>query len=213
MVMAQNDATHATEAPLRKVIADMQKGAPDAASVEPELGAAVLAQGPAIGTLLKSLGPLQRVEFSGTADGTDTYKVTFANGATGWTIRMSPSGKIAGLFFKPLPVAETNGEDATVAGLSGTLLKPKSASEPPPVVLLIGGSGPTDRNGNQGGAGAGELRQLAEQLAERGIASLRYDKRGIGRSATPGLREEDLVLNTYVADAAPGSAGCNSAPI
>ncbi len=68
-------------------------------------------------------------------------------------------------------------------------------------MLLIGGSGPTDRNGNQGGTGPGELRQLAEQLAEKGIASLRYDKRGVGRSPAPGLREEDLVLNSYVDDA------------
>ena len=91
------------------------------------------------------------------------------------------------------------------AACLGTLLKPKSlkpdGSEPPPVVLLIGGSGPTDRNGNQGGTGPAELRQLAEQLAEQGIASLRYDKRGVGRSPAPGLREEDLVLNAYVEDA------------
>ena len=95
--------------------------------------------------------------------------------------------------------------DVSVAGLSGTLLKPKpgtaNASERPPVVLLIGGSGPTDRNGNQGATGPAELRQLAEQLAEKGIASLRYDKRGVGRSPAPGLREEDLVLSTYVDDA------------
>ncbi|MCP6726099.1 lysophospholipase, partial [Klebsiella pneumoniae] len=59
----------------------------------------------------------------------------------------------------------------------------------------------TDRNGNQGGTGPGELRQLAEQLAERGIASLRYDKRGVGRSVLPGMREQDVVLSSFVDDA------------
>jgi pimeloyl-ACP methyl ester carboxylesterase len=101
----------------------------------------------------------------------------------------------------PIEGPEKAGDDVTVAGLSGTLLKPPGVTHPP-VVLLIGGSGPTDRNGNQGGAGPGELRQLAEALAQRGIASLRYDKRGIGRSAVAGLREQDLVLDTFVEDAA-----------
>ena len=203
--IAQNDAAHTTEGPLRKIIADLQRGAPDADSMEPELGAAVQAQAAAMAGLLKSVGPLKQVEFTGSGNGADTYRVTFENGASDWMIRLSPSGKIGGLFFKPLPVAEANGEGVEVAGLSGTLLKPKPAgageNAHPPIVLLIGGSGPTDRDGNQGGTGAGELRQLAEQLAERGIASLRYDKRGIGRSLAPGLREEDLVLNTYVEDA------------
>lgn len=205
MVLAQNDASNATEGPLRKIIADLQRGAPDLGSMEPELGAAVQAQAAAMASLLKSLGPLKQVELTNTGYGADTYKVTFENGASNWTIRLTPAGKIAGLFFKPLPVAETSGDDVTVTGLSGTLLKPKPAGSnenaPPPVVLLIGGSGPTDRNGNQGSDGPGELRQLAEQLAEKGIASLRYDKRGVGRSLAPGLREEDLVLNTYVEDA------------
>jgi alpha-beta hydrolase superfamily lysophospholipase len=205
MMLAQNDAARETEGPLQKIITDLQRGAPDAGSMEPELGSAVQAQAAAVAGMLQPLGSLQKIEFKSAESGTDTYKVTFENGATNWMIRMSPAGKIAGLFFKPIPVADANGEDVTVAGLSGTLLKPKflksEAGERPPVVLLIGGSGPTDRNGNQGGTGPGELRQLAEQLAENGIASLRYDKRGVGRSPAPGLREEDLLLNGYVDDA------------
>ncbi|MDA9524514.1 hypothetical protein XI06_30570 [Bradyrhizobium sp. CCBAU 11434] len=104
------------------------------------------------------------------------------------------------MLFKPVAAPETRGDDVAMDGLSGTLLKPRDV-EHPPVVLLIGGSGPTDRNGNQGGTGPGELRQLAEQLAEKGIASLRYDKRAVGRSAVAGLREKDFVLNSFVDDA------------
>jgi alpha-beta hydrolase superfamily lysophospholipase len=168
--------------------------------MEPELGSAVQAQAAGIAGLLKSLGRLQQVEFTGAENGTDVYKVTFDHGATNWLIRIAPTGKIAGLLFKPVAAPEARGDDVALNGLSGTLLKPRD-SEHPPVVLLISGSGPTDRNGNQGGTGPGELRQLAEALAEKGIASLRYDKRAVGRSAVAGLREEDFVLNSFVDDA------------
>ena len=45
-------------------------------------------------------------------------------------------------------------------------------------------------------------RLLAEALAADGIASLRYDKRGIGESKVAGLNETDLRFETYVQDAA-----------
>lgn len=68
--------------------------------------------------------------------------------------------------------------------LFGTLLLP--AGKPPfPVALIIAGSGQTDRNGNSIGLGkSDELRLLAEGLAQSGIATLRYDKRGVGASAS-----------------------------
>lgn len=75
---------------------------------------------------------------------------------------------------------------------------------PQPVALLIAGSGPTDRNGNTTLV-AGQnnsLKLLAEGLAAHGIASVRYDKRGIGASAAAGPQEVDLRFDTYVTDAA-----------
>ena len=85
--------------------------------------------------------------------------------------------------------------------LYGTMEVP--ASKPPyPVVLIIAGSGPTDRDGNssmlQGKNNS--LKMLAEDLAALGIASLRYDKRFIGESRITGLKEEDLRFDTYVDD-------------
>lgn len=84
--------------------------------------------------------------------------------------------------------------------LRGTLLLPQSDT-PPPVALLIAGSGPTDRDGNnpEGGNNA-YLRKLAEALAENGIASVRYDKRGVARSLPAAPREEELSVDGYVAD-------------
>jgi pimeloyl-ACP methyl ester carboxylesterase len=129
---------------------------------------------------------------------------------------MSPSSKIAALSFRPDAASayalDPNGEDVAVAGLCGTLRKP-SGVDRPPVVLLVAGSGPTDRNGNQAGREPSELRQIAEALAERGIASLRYDKRAVGRSFVPaGFREQDLVIDNFVDDAASWVAWLNQRP-
>lgn len=94
-------------------------------------------------------------------------------------------------------------EVSTAAGkLSGTLALP-AGEGPWPVVMMIAGSGPTDRDGNSTllGLGTGFMRQLAHALAAIGIASLRYDKRGVGDSTHPGLREADLRFRDMVDDA------------
>ncbi len=67
--------------------------------------------------------------------------------------------------------------------LKGTLLTPGPRT---PVVLLIPGSGAVDRDDNGGPVKAGTLKLLAEGLAERGIASVRVDKRGLYASAAAG---------------------------
>ncbi|MGR6965428.1 alpha/beta hydrolase family protein [Geodermatophilus sp. URMC 61] len=67
--------------------------------------------------------------------------------------------------------------------LAGTLTLPDS-SAPVPAVLLASGSGPIDRDSNHRRARFDVSRQLAHALAAAGLASLRYDKRGVGE--TPG---------------------------
>lgn len=82
----------------------------------------------------------------------------------------------------------------------GTLLLPES-KEKVPVVLIIAGSGPTDRNGNNPMMKNNSLKMLAECLKENGIASLRYDKRGIAQSAKSMQNERDIRLENYINDA------------
>jgi pimeloyl-ACP methyl ester carboxylesterase len=85
---------------------------------------------------------------------------------------------------KQRAVRFTGSEGAT---LVGTLLLPIwSELEKVPGVVLVSGSGPTDRDGNNALVPdrIDLLKQIAQLLAEAGIASLRYDKRGIGASTS-----------------------------
>ena len=92
----------------------------------------------------------------------------------------------------------------------GTLLLPtsltrqSSVSHPVPVVLIIAGSGPTDRNGNtiRLGLNTNMYKLLADSLSAHGIASLRYDKRGIGASISAMTSESDMRFEDYISDAA-----------
>jgi alpha/beta superfamily hydrolase len=83
----------------------------------------------------------------------------------------------------PAAVRETPILLQTASGsIEGTLTLPEK-NTPIPVALIIAGSGPTDRNGNNPTMHNGSLRMLADSLAKYGIASVRYDKRGVGASA------------------------------
>lgn len=114
--------------------------------------------------------------------------------------------RIAGIFNRPNksatqpPLYHTNYKVAVRGGeLSGELLTPApEAGQKPPVALIIAGSGPTDRDGNNPlGVKAAPYRMLAEALQKNGIASYRFDKRFIGESANfkgvDSLRIEDYM--------------------
>lgn len=88
------------------------------------------------------------------------------------------------------------------APLSGSLLTPQKPT-PGPAVLLIAGSGPTDRDGDtiMAGSTPATLKLIAQALAQAGRPSLRYDKRGVGASAAAIAAEADMRFTTAVDDA------------
>ena len=72
--------------------------------------------------------------------------------------------------------------EISFAGLSGTLTVPREGSGVFPAVLLLTGSGPIDRDSNHRKIRFDVTAQVAAALAEVGVASFRYDKRGVGES-------------------------------
>lgn len=113
------------------------------------------------------------------------------------------------LLAASLATAATAGEETLRVARSwgtmyGTLLAPDGGSDT--AVLLIAGSGPTDRDGNSGaGLAPNSYLLLARALEREGIASLRYDKRGVGASrfARPEeVRQEELRFEDFIEDAA-----------
>lgn len=108
------------------------------------------------------------------------------------------------LFFSTAHAVEKNIILTTPTGeIHGILLMPDN-EEPCPLVIIIAGSGPTDMNGNTIGSELqnNSLKMLAEGLTAKGIASLRYDKRGIGKSQAAIMSEEELRFEHYIDDAA-----------
>lgn len=100
------------------------------------------------------------------------------------TVGFDPAGLVSGLYvqFVTVPQQTDAYEEISVSvgaqaqKLSGLLTLPKGV-EQPPVVLLVQGSGPSDMDETIGNAPNRPFADLAHGLAERGIATLRYDKR------------------------------------
>lgn len=108
------------------------------------------------------------------------------------------------MFFSTAWAVEKNITLATPSGdIHGVLLMP-DVEQPCPVVIIIAGSGPTDMDGNTIGSNIrnNSLKLLAEGLKDKGIASIRYDKRGIGKSQAAVTSEEELRFEHYIDDAA-----------
>ncbi|ESQ85353.1 alpha/beta hydrolase [Asticcacaulis benevestitus] len=92
-------------------------------------------------------------------------------------------------------------DDVSVGPLHGTFQNAniKGAT---PQVLILAGSGPTDRDGNNPlGVKASSYRLLAEELSKKGIASTRVDKRGMFASAAGAVDANSVFIPQLAADA------------
>ncbi|OIP49387.1 MAG: alpha/beta hydrolase [Flavobacteriaceae bacterium CG2_30_34_30] len=84
--------------------------------------------------------------------------------------------------------------------IDGLLLVPEN-EETSTLAILIQGSGPTDRNGNQPMVNNNSLKYLAEGLSNRKIATFRYDKRLVNLARQGRLKEENIVFDDFIKDA------------
>jgi alpha/beta superfamily hydrolase len=85
--------------------------------------------------------------------------------------------------------------------LNGTLYTPLKQNNTTKLVILIAGSGPTNRNGNQIGLTNNSLKLLAESLVNNGIAVYSYDKRIFAQMASGKLDEASLTFDNFIDDA------------
>jgi uncharacterized protein len=120
------------------------------------------------------------------------------------TFVFSLSFFLSGLFAQNKPdslFTETEIELQTSTGvISGTLTIPNN-SKTSPIVIIIAGSGPTDRNCNSPlGIQTNTYKMISADFAKKGVSSLRFDKRGIGKSKSAMTSESDLRFETYVND-------------
>ena len=111
------------------------------------------------------------------------------------------------IFLSPLHSQEFEEQEVFIQSqnyqLGGVVMFPKGKKKKLPIALIIQGSGPTDKDGNSA-ALAGKnnsLKLLAETLAQNGVASLRFDKRGLGLSNGTPMQESDLIFEDFVNDA------------
>jgi uncharacterized protein len=174
-----------------------------------------------IGPQIRALGTAERPgEASLEPAGSMTVaiiRVKFASGAVDWRFTVNPDGKIAGLFFQQ---GEQPGADEwqhptysrpnsfrerelTVGDgpwrLPGTLTFPASSGGAVAAVVLVHGSGPLDRDETVGANKP--FRDLAEGLASRGIAVLRYEKRTKVYASRMGAMKDLTVQQETVEDA------------
>ncbi|SJZ60266.1 hypothetical protein SAMN04488128_101878 [Chitinophaga eiseniae] len=171
-------------------------------ALPPDKTRAMLAQ------LHGQLGDMIRLTPTGGDANSHTWRADFTKGTLTMLIALNPNNLMEGFRFVPYQEKKTTETEVDNYPLSadgvtihGTLTLPVS-NGPVPVVLLIAGSGPTDRNGNNNsGLKTNAYKMLAETLQADGIACLRYDKRGVGASAT-GKPETDISFEGTVKDAA-----------
>ncbi|WP_316819212.1 alpha/beta fold hydrolase [Pedobacter nyackensis] len=143
--------------------------------------------GSAIQQLKAAHGNLSNSEYFGTQQGINVYIAMFEKPGLVLHINFDKTNQVIG-FFTMADQRELSGSvtiKTATATLKGTISVPE-VTRPVPVVLLIAGSGPTDRDGNSLliNGKSNYFQQLSDSLKLKNIAVLRYDKRGVGQSTT-----------------------------
>lgn len=159
--------------------------------------------GLAVQQLKGGLGNLVKSEYFGMLQGANVYLATFERAGPVLYISFDKANHIVGFFTgvdKREPAGSITVKTAD-AVLKGTLSVPQ-INRPVPVVLLIAGSGPTDRDGNSQllSGKSNYFFQISDALKLKNIAVFRYDKRGVGQSTTA-KPIADITFDDMVEDA------------
>lgn len=203
------DRSTAFEAQLRAgdyapVLAEMDENCAAAISAD-QLDAIYTSLTPALGDYLEAYG--SSVRYAEASAGTLTVSIYSKYQLYGTETRFTynQDDQISGLYIQlcslPGPLEETDAFTEEVLevgahGLSGKLTLPKGV-EKPPVAILLPGSGAHDMDETIGAAANKPFRDIAHGLAERGIASIRFDKRFYAYpalAATEGITIEHELL-------------------
>lgn len=142
----------------------------------------------------------------------DLCRLEFEKAALDFTLTFDDSLRVAGLFFSPAAPLPVDTAAAAPSGceerqltvscgpvrLGATLCLPSARRGQVPCVVLVQGSGPSDRDETMGRIRP--FRTLAHALAARGIATLRYDKRTFVYGARMAEVSGEVTLDTEVTD-------------
>ena len=109
---------------------------------------------------------------------------------------------LAAVIALPCAAQTVTSSEVEIGGpLKATLVKPAGVTRPP-VVVILPGSGPTDRDGNNPyGVKGSTYRLLAEGLAAEGVASVRMDKRGMFANAGAAADPNRVFIDDLATDA------------
>jgi len=110
------------------------------------------------------------------------------------------------LFLLQFPIYAQNAaiieSEVTITPLiKGTLFLPENATKATRLIILIAGSGPTNRSGNQMGLQNNSLKYLSQALAKNKIAVFSYDKRIIAQMVAGTVKESELSFDDFINDA------------
>jgi pimeloyl-ACP methyl ester carboxylesterase len=89
-----------------------------------------------------------------------------------------------------------------ICTLKGTLSSPEGGFESTDLIILVAGSGPTDRNGNNAQMTNNSLKMISDDLVNTyGYCVLRYDKRSIAGSKIENFAQKNLSFDDFISDA------------
>jgi uncharacterized protein len=112
--------------------------------------------------------------------------LVFVLEAQGIKVVRNGSEELVEAIIKPAANDEFTSEEVTFQNgditLGGTLTLPKTGAARHPVAIIISGSGSQDRDGS---SVLGLYKKIAERLSRSGVAVLRHDDRGVGKSLMP----------------------------